>query len=95
MLSYPGHLLTQTEVSVREHDVCPLLRMSARLFQAAAQRGLQARQGGGNPSLSDLLIWAIMDLDLPTQEQRALLHILGETRDCVFELAARQDAFGQ
>jgi hypothetical protein len=95
MLSYPGHLLTQTEVSVREHDVARLLRTSARLFQAAAQRGLLERQAGANPSLSDLLVWALMELDLPTLEQRALLHILGETRDCVFELAARREAFEQ
>jgi hypothetical protein len=93
MLSYPAHLLTQTEVSLREHDVLQLLKTAARLFQGANQAGKHIIEGGGDPQLSDVLIDALAQMDLPAEEQRALMHILQETRDCMFELQARKDAY--
>ena len=93
MLSYPTHLLTQTEVSLKEHDVSPLLKTAARIFQAANAGGRHIVEGGGDPQLSDVLIDALAQMDLPPEEQRALMHILQETRDCMFELQARKDAY--
>jgi hypothetical protein len=95
MLQYPGHLLTPTEVSLREHDVRPMLKKAASIFQNASLIGLHTLRGGGDPSLSDVLIDALDRSELSDEEQRAMLHVLQEARDCIFELRVRKDAFGE
>lgn len=91
---YPGHLLTQVEVNYREHNVSRLLKACASLFRVADQNGRYAMEAGSDASLSDMLIGALSGMDMSPTEQRALLHVLSEARDCVFELAARKEAFG-
>ncbi len=65
--------------------LCPVIRQACSLLNAANQAGEHGAKAAGDVCLGDVLADCVVNLSPSLEEARALLLVLGATREAIYE----------